>query len=80
VHAYRKLTIAIFAATSILLCWPVSVQEQSSVDVQTQIPSASKWTLVAGYRDLFVDYRPTNLSVYSTITSGALLGITYTFK
>jgi hypothetical protein len=39
-----------------------------------------KWTLVAGYRYLFVDYRPTNLSVYNTITSGALLGITYTFK
>jgi len=39
-----------------------------------------KWTMVAGYRYLFVDYRPTNLSVYNTVTSGALLGVTYTFK
>jgi hypothetical protein len=39
-----------------------------------------KWTLLAGYRYLFVDYRPTNLSVYSMVTSGALLGLTYTFR
>ena len=39
-----------------------------------------KWTLWAGYRYLFVDYRPTNLSIYNTTTSGALLGISYTFK
>jgi hypothetical protein len=39
-----------------------------------------KWTLLAGYRYLFVDYRPTNLSVYSVVTSGALLGLTYTFR
>jgi hypothetical protein len=39
-----------------------------------------KWTLVAGYRYLFVDYRPTNLSVYNTVTSGGLVGVTYTFK
>jgi hypothetical protein len=39
-----------------------------------------KWTLVAGYRYLFVDYRPTNLSVFNVVTSGALIGATYTFK
>lgn len=39
-----------------------------------------KWTLLAGYRYLFVDYRPTNLSVYNIVTSGALLGLTYTFR
>jgi hypothetical protein len=39
-----------------------------------------KWTLLAGYRYLFVDYRPTNLSIYSMVTSGALLGFTYTFR
>jgi hypothetical protein len=39
-----------------------------------------KVTLVAGYRYLFVDYRPTNLSVYSTVTSGAVLGATFNFK
>ena len=40
----------------------------------------TKWALVAGYRYLSIDYRPTNLSVYNTITSGGLLGITYSFK
>lgn len=39
-----------------------------------------KWTLGAGYRYLFVDYRPTNLSVFNVITSGALLGVTYKFR
>lgn len=39
-----------------------------------------KWTLGAGYRYLFVDYRPTNLSVFNVITSGAVLGVTYNFK
>jgi hypothetical protein len=39
-----------------------------------------KWTLGAGYRYLFVDYRPTNLSVFNVVTSGALLGLTYNFK
>ncbi len=40
----------------------------------------SKWALTAGYRYLSVDYRPTNLSIYNTITSGGLIGITYSFK
>jgi hypothetical protein len=39
-----------------------------------------RWTLLAGYRYLFVDYRPTNLSVYNMVTDGALLGVTYTFR
>jgi hypothetical protein len=37
-------------------------------------------TLSAGYRYLFVDYRPTNLSVYNTVTSGAVIGITFNIK
>jgi hypothetical protein len=39
-----------------------------------------KWTFGAGYRYLFVDYRPTNLSVFNVVTLGALLGVTYSFK
>jgi hypothetical protein len=39
-----------------------------------------KLTLAAGYRYLFVDYRPTNLSVYNMVTSGAVLGATFHFK
>jgi hypothetical protein len=39
-----------------------------------------KWTLLAGYRYLFVDYRPGNFSVFNVVTSGALLGLTYTFR
>lgn len=39
-----------------------------------------KWTLLAGYRYLFVDYRPTSLSVFNMVTSGALLGLTYRIK
>jgi len=40
----------------------------------------NKVTLLAGYRYLFVDYRPSNLSVYNTVTSGAIVGTTFTFK
>jgi len=35
-----------------------------------------KWTLLAGYRYLFVDYR-SGRSVYSVVTSGAVLGATF---
>jgi hypothetical protein len=39
-----------------------------------------KATLFVGYRYLFVDYRPSNLSVYNTVTSGAVLGTTFILK
>ena len=39
-----------------------------------------KTTLLAGYRYLFVDYRPSNRAVYTTVTSGAILGATFKFK
>jgi hypothetical protein len=39
-----------------------------------------KWTLQAGYRYLFVDYRPESLSVLNLVTSGALIGATYRIK
>lgn len=39
-----------------------------------------KWTLQAGYRYLFVDYRGSNSSIASIVTSGALLGVTYRFR
>ena len=39
-----------------------------------------RWTLLAGYRYLFVDYRPSNLSVFNVVTSGAVLGATFNFK
>jgi hypothetical protein len=38
-----------------------------------------KWTLQAGYRYLFIDYRQNGGSI-NTVTSGPLLGMTYTFK
>jgi hypothetical protein len=38
-----------------------------------------KWTLLAGYRYLFVDWRSGG-GVYNMVTSGALLGLTYRFK
>jgi len=41
---------------------------------------SSKWTLLAGYRYLFVDYRPGKSAVYSMVTSGAFLGATYHLK
>lgn len=37
-------------------------------------------SLVAGYRYLFVDYRPSSRSVFSVVTSGAVLGVTFNFK
>jgi hypothetical protein len=40
----------------------------------------SKWTLLAGYRYLFVDYRPGNFSVLNVVTSGALIGVTFNIK
>ena len=39
-----------------------------------------KWMLGAGYRYLFVNYHPTNLSVYDMVTSGAVIGVTYRIK
>jgi len=39
-----------------------------------------KWTLLAGYRYLFIDYRGRLASVASIVTSGALVGVTYHFK
>jgi hypothetical protein len=38
-----------------------------------------KWTLLAGYRYLFVDYRSGG-GLYNMVTSGAVLGVTYRFK
>lgn len=39
-----------------------------------------KWTLQAGYRYLFVDYRGSDSSIYNVVTSGAVIGATYHFK
>jgi hypothetical protein len=39
-----------------------------------------KWTLSAGYRYLFVDYRGANSSVYNVVTSGPVLGVTVKLK
>lgn len=39
-----------------------------------------KWTVGAGYRYLFVDYRPGPLTTFNMITAGALVGVTYHFK
>jgi hypothetical protein len=39
-----------------------------------------KWTLLAGYRYLFIDNHPSLLSVYNIVTSGALIGLTYRIK
>jgi YfaZ precursor len=38
-----------------------------------------KWTLSAGYRYLFVDYR-SGTNLYNMVTDGAVLGVTYRFK
>ena len=39
-----------------------------------------KWTLEAGYRYLFIDYRGNNSSVTNLVTSGALVGLTYRLR
>jgi hypothetical protein len=39
-----------------------------------------KWTLQAGYRYLFVDYRGARSSVFNVVESGAVAGMTYHFK
>jgi outer membrane receptor protein involved in Fe transport len=41
---------------------------------------SSKFTLTAGYRYLYVDYRPTGESIYKQAMSGALIGVNYHFK
>ena len=41
---------------------------------------SSKFTLSAGYRYLYVDYRPTGDSIYKQAMSGALIGVNYHFK
>jgi hypothetical protein len=38
-----------------------------------------KWTISAGYRYLFVDYRSQS-NFYNVVTDGAILGLTYHFK
>lgn len=38
-----------------------------------------KWTMSAGYRYLFVDYR-SGRAIYNMVTDGAVLGVTYRFK
>lgn len=38
-----------------------------------------KWTLDAGYRYLYVNYRPGSF-IYDTAMSGVLLGVTYSFR
>lgn len=38
-----------------------------------------KWTIGAGYRYLFVDYR-SGANLYNMVTDGAVLGVTYRFK
>jgi len=40
----------------------------------------TNWTLLAGYRYLYVDYLSRNSSVFNMITSGALLGVAYRLK
>jgi len=39
-----------------------------------------KWTLGAGYRYLFIDYRLGPLPTYNMVTSGAIVGATYHFR
>ncbi len=39
-----------------------------------------KWTLLAGYRYLFVDYRGNRSSVFNLVTSGAIIGASYHIK
>jgi hypothetical protein len=39
-----------------------------------------KWTLLAGYRYLFIDYRGDNSSINNLVSSGALMGVTYHIK
>jgi hypothetical protein len=39
-----------------------------------------RWTLMAGYRYVFVDYRPGNSGVVNPVITGALLGATFNFK
>jgi hypothetical protein len=41
---------------------------------------SKRWTLQAGYRYLFIDYRPGPASVLNTITSGAVFGATWQIK
>jgi hypothetical protein len=38
---------------------------------------SSRWTLQAGWRYLFVDYRPGSNSILNTTTAGVLIGATY---
>jgi opacity protein-like surface antigen len=38
------------------------------------------WSIGAGYRYLFVDYRPNPGAVFNMVTSGAVLGATWNLK
>jgi hypothetical protein len=41
---------------------------------------SSRWALHAGYRYLFVDYRPGSASIFNMTTAGVLIGATYHLK
>ncbi|MBV8865898.1 MAG: hypothetical protein JO210_10935 [Acidobacteriaceae bacterium] len=41
---------------------------------------SEKFSLGAGYRYLFVNYRPGNSGIYESALSGALIGVNYHFK
>jgi hypothetical protein len=41
---------------------------------------SSKFTLGAGYRYLYVDYRPATDAIYKQAMSGALIGVNYHVK
>jgi hypothetical protein len=67
-----KIVIAIFGD---IAGWGTG----SQLDYQLGYKIKPRWTLQAGYRYLFVDYRNGGSST-EMVTSGALMGITFNIK
>jgi hypothetical protein len=59
--------------------WGASAKQDYQFGALLGYKLCPKWTLQAGYRYLFIDYRR-NGGVFNTVTSGALFGATYTFR
>jgi hypothetical protein len=59
--------------------WDATAKEDYQFATLLSYKLCARWTAVMGYRYLFIDYRR-NSGVYNTITSGGIVGVTYTFK
>jgi hypothetical protein len=60
--------------------WDATAKQDYQFATLLGLKVSPRWTLVAGYRYLFVDYRNGPHGIYNTVTSGAVFGATWKIK